>query len=114
MSDSWEHNARILGERWPVLLERLLAEDSGALQADLVEGLGSTLSIEGIQLTSRHDRTREAHTQAASLPEAPVLHLYGCGLGDLQLALLQRPGLTRLYVHAHPQWRAVQAGAATA
>lgn len=99
MSDSLEHNARILGERWPVLLERLQAEDSGALQADLVEGLGSTLSIAGIQLTSRHDRTSEAHTQAASLPEAPVLHLYGCGLGDLQLALLQRPELKRLYVH---------------
>ncbi|KAF0863591.1 motility associated factor glycosyltransferase family protein [Pseudomonas sp. LD120] len=99
MSESLEHNARILGERWPVLLERLLAEDSGALQADLVEGLGSTLSIAGIQLTSRHDRTREAHTQAASLPEAPVLHLYGCGLGDLQRVLLQRPGLKRLYVH---------------
>ncbi|MGE8354295.1 MAG: motility associated factor glycosyltransferase family protein [Pseudomonas protegens] len=99
MSDSLEHNARVLGERWPVLLERLLAEDSDALQADLVEGLGSTLSIAGIQLTSRHDRTREAHTQAASLPEAPVLHLYGCGLGDLQRALLQRPELTRLYVH---------------
>ncbi|MGE8398843.1 MAG: motility associated factor glycosyltransferase family protein [Burkholderiales bacterium] len=99
MSDSLEHHARVLGERWPVLLERLLAEDSDALQADLVEGLGSTLSIAGIQLTSRHDRTREAHTQAASLPEAPVLHLYGCGLGDLQRALLQRPELTRLYVH---------------
>ncbi|ROL81913.1 motility accessory factor Maf-2 [Pseudomonas protegens] len=99
MSDSLEHNAQVLGERWPVLLERLLAEDSDALQADLVEGLGSTLSIAGIQLTSRHDRTREAHTQAASLPEAPVLHLYGCGLGDLQRALLQRPELTRLYVH---------------
>ena len=99
MSDSLEHNAQVLRERWPALLERLLAEDSAVLQADLVEGLGSTLSVAGIQLTSRHDRTREARTQAASLPEAPVLHLYGCGLGDLQLALLERPGLTRLYVH---------------
>ncbi|WP_414158704.1 motility associated factor glycosyltransferase family protein [Pseudomonas sp. BNK-45] len=99
MSDSLEHNAQVLRERWPALLERLLTEDSAVLQADLVEGLGSTLSVAGIQLTSRHDRTREARTQAASLPEAPVLHLYGCGLGDLQLALLERPGLTRLYVH---------------
>lgn len=99
MSDSLEHNAQVLRERWPALLERLLAEDSAVLQADLVEGLGSTLSVAGIQLTSRHDRTREARTQAASLPEAPVLHLYGCGLGDLQLALLERPGLMRLYVH---------------
>ncbi len=99
MSDSLEDNAQVLRERWPALLERLLAEDSAALQADLMEGLGSTLSIAGIQLTSRHDRAREARTQAGSLPEAPVLHLYGCGLGDLQLVLLERPGLTRLYVH---------------
>ncbi|MCO7568706.1 DUF115 domain-containing protein [Pseudomonas chlororaphis] len=99
MSDSLEDNAQVLGGRWPALLERLLAEDSAALQADLVEGLGSTLSVAGIQLTSRHDRAREARTQAGSLPEAPVLHLYGCGLGDLQLVLLERPGLTRLYVH---------------
>ncbi|NBF01456.1 DUF115 domain-containing protein [Pseudomonas sp. Fl5BN2] len=99
MSDSFERNARVMRERWPVLLERVLAEDDASLQAELVEGLGSTLSIGGIQLTSRHDRTREAHRQAASLPEAPVLHLYGSGLGDLQMALLARPELTRLYVH---------------
>lgn len=99
MSDSFEGNARVIGERWPALLARVQAEDSAALQADLVEGLGSTLSIAGVQLTSRHDRAGEARTQAASLPEAPVLHLYGCGLGDLQQVLLERPGLTRLYVH---------------
>ena len=99
MSDSFEHNARVIGERWPALLARVQAEDAAVLQADLVEGLGSTLSIGGVQLTSRHDRSREAQVQAASLPEAAVLHLYGCGLGDLQMALLQRPGLERLYVH---------------
>ncbi|MGC5700257.1 DUF115 domain-containing protein [Pseudomonas sp. NFXW11] len=99
MSDSFEHNARLIGERWPAMLPRLLAEDSDALQADLVEGLGSTLSVGGIQLTSRHDRTREAELQAASLPEVPVVHVYGCGLGDLQQVLLARPGLQRLHVH---------------
>ena len=99
MSDSFEHNARVIGERWPALLARVRAEESASLQADLLEGLGATLSIGGVQLTSRHDRGHEARVQAASLPEAPVLHLYGCGLGDLQLELLQRPGLVRLYVH---------------
>ncbi|MFS1288119.1 motility associated factor glycosyltransferase family protein [Pseudomonas piscis] len=99
MSDSFEHNAAVLQRRWPALLARLVAEDSASLQASLVEGLGSTLSIAGIQLTSRHDRTHEARLQAASLPDEPVLHVYGCGLGDLQQALLARPGLQRLYVH---------------
>ncbi|AJO77261.1 motility associated factor glycosyltransferase family protein [Pseudomonas sp. MRSN 12121] len=100
MSESFEGNAQVIQARWPRLLERLLAEDSAALQADLVEGLGSTLSISGIQLTSRHDRTAEARTQAASLPvDSPVVHLYGTGLGDLQQVLLENPALQRLQVH---------------
>ncbi|AIC18777.1 motility associated factor glycosyltransferase family protein [Pseudomonas chlororaphis] len=100
MSESFEGNAQAIQARWPRLLERLLAEDSAGLQADLVEGLGSTLSISGIQLTSRHDRTAEARTQAASLPaDSPVIHLYGTGLGDLQQILLENPALQRLQVH---------------
>ncbi|AZE09935.1 Glutamate synthase [NADPH] large chain [Pseudomonas chlororaphis subsp. aureofaciens] len=100
MSESFEGNAQAIKARWPRLLERLLAEDSAGLQADLVEGLGSTLSISGIQLTSRHDRTAEARTQAASLPaDSPVIHLYGTGLGDLQQILLENPALQRLQVH---------------
>ncbi|AUG01010.1 motility accessory factor Maf-2 [Pseudomonas sp. 09C 129] len=100
MSESFEGNAQAIQARWPRLLERLLAEDSAALQADLVEGLGSTLSISGIQLTSRHDRTAEARIQAASLPaDSPVIHLYGTGLGDLQQILLENPALQRLQVH---------------
>ncbi|KAA5843126.1 motility associated factor glycosyltransferase family protein [Pseudomonas chlororaphis] len=100
MSESFEGNAQAIQARWPRLLERLLAEDSTGLQADLVEGLGSTLSISGIQLTSRHDRTAEARIQAASLPaDSPVIHLYGTGLGDLQQILLENPALQRLQVH---------------
>ncbi|MDR0278993.1 MAG: DUF115 domain-containing protein [Paucimonas sp.] len=99
MSEFFQRNAEILQARWPALSVRLAAEDSGAVDAQLVEGLGSTLSVDGIQLTSRHDRLAEARFQAASLPEAAVLHLYGTGLGDLQDVLLQRPGLQRLHVH---------------
>jgi hypothetical protein len=99
MSESFERNAEVIRARWPTLCTRLVAEDSASLQADLVEGLGSTLSIAGIQLTSRHDRTREARLQAGRLPSAAVLHLYGTGLGDLQQVLLERLELERLYVH---------------
>jgi len=100
MSESFQRNAEVLQSRWPELFSRLLAEDSESLQAELVEGLASTLSIAGIQLTSRHDRTAEARLQAASLPpESPVLHVYGTGLGDLQQVLLENPGLQRLQVH---------------
>lgn len=100
MSEFFERNVEVIQRRWPLLTARLLVEDASVLQVDLVEGLGSTLSINGIQLTSRHDRTREARLQADSLPiDSPVVHVYGTGLGDLQLELLQRGGLERFYVH---------------
>lgn len=100
MSEFFERNGELIQRRWPKVWDRLSVEDSSTLQADLVEGLGSTLSINGIQLTSRHDRTCEAALQADSLPsDSPVVHVYGTGLGDLQTQLLERAGLERLCVH---------------
>lgn len=100
MSDSFDDNARVIERRWPTLYARLMLEDSTAIQAELSEGLGSTLSIGGIQLTSRHDRVHEAQVQAASLPtDKARLHVYGTGLGDLPTVLLERDNLERLYVH---------------
>ncbi|MFP0196569.1 motility associated factor glycosyltransferase family protein [Pseudomonas sp. PHC1] len=100
MSEFFQANAEVIERRWPALYARLLNEDSSAIEAELTQGLGSTLSIGGIQLTSRHDRVREAQIQAASLPaDKPQLHVYGTGLGDLPTVLLERTGLERLYVH---------------
>ncbi|MBP5956836.1 DUF115 domain-containing protein [Pseudomonas anatoliensis] len=99
MSEFFQANAEVLQRRWPALFERLMAEDSAAVQAELVQGLGSTLSVNGVQLTSRHDRTHEARIQAASLADKAQLHVYGTGLGDLPAVLLERAGLERLYVH---------------
>lgn len=99
MSEFFQANAQVIQQRWPALFARLVAEDSLAIQAELVQGLGSTLSVDGIQLTSRHDRIHEARVQAASLPEKPRLHVYGTGLGDLPSVLLERAVLERLYVH---------------
>lgn len=100
MSEFFQANAEVVERRWPALFARLLNEDSSAIEAELTQGLGSTLSIGGIQLTSRHDRVREAQIQAASLPaDKPQLHVYGTGLGDLPTVLLERTGLERLYVH---------------
>ncbi|RON65673.1 motility associated factor glycosyltransferase family protein [Pseudomonas fluorescens] len=99
MSEFFQANAEVLQRRWPALFERLMAEDSAAIEAGLVQGLGSTLSVSGIQLTSRHDRLHEAQVQAASLADKAHLHVYGTGLGDLPTVLLERAGLERLYVH---------------
>lgn len=99
MSEFFQRNVQIIQARWPSLYQRIAQEDSERVQAVLTEGLGSTLSVEGIQLTSRHDRAAEARFQAASLPDSSVVNLYGTGLGDLQSVLLQRPGLEALNVH---------------
>ncbi|VVN09539.1 hypothetical protein PS662_03778 [Pseudomonas fluorescens] len=100
MSEFFERNGELIQRRWPRVWYRLSVENSATLQTDLVKGLDSTLSINGIQLTSRHDRKREAALQAQTLPvESPVVHVYGTGLGDLQLQLLERAGLERVYVH---------------
>ncbi|MHC8298626.1 motility associated factor glycosyltransferase family protein [Pseudomonas sp. ZS1P83] len=100
MSKSFDDNAQVIERRWPALHIRLMLEDSASVQAELIEGLGSTLSIGGIQLTSRHDRVHEARVQAASLPTGKAqLHVYGTGLGDLPTVLLERAELERLYVH---------------
>lgn len=100
MSECFKQNAAVLGVRWPTVLSRLMAEGGTALQIDFMQGLNLTLSVDGIQLTSRHDRAAEARLQAASLPaRSPFLHIYGAGLGDLQRELLERPTLERLQVH---------------
>ena len=44
MSEFFERNLQVIQRRWPAMAERLLLENAGALKADLVEGLGSTLS----------------------------------------------------------------------
>ncbi|MCX2541853.1 6-hydroxymethylpterin diphosphokinase MptE-like protein [Pseudomonas sp. COW5] len=100
MSEFFQANANVIERRWPALFARLLNEDSSVIEAGLTQGLGSTLNINGIQLTSRHDRVHEARIQAASLPaDKSRLHVYGTGLGDLPTVLLERAGLERLYVH---------------
>ena len=99
MSEFFQANAEVLQRRWPALFERLMVEDTSAIEAELTQGLGSTLSVNGIQLTSRHDRTHEARIQAASLPDKAQLHVYGTSLGDLPGVLLERTNLDRLYVH---------------
>lgn len=100
MDEIYQRNSAIVAKRWPAVMQRLSGEDPSSVPAQLLEGQGSTLSVAGIQLTSRHDRLAEAQMQAESLPaERPVVHLYGTGLGDLQRVLLACDSLQHLHVH---------------
>lgn len=100
MSEIYLKNINIIKKRWPQIAKDLEAADSNSLTVDLAEGLSSTLLVNGIQLTSRHDRLSEAKLQASSISEESAeIHLYGTGLGDLQRELLSRADLLTLHVH---------------
>ncbi|KEQ16333.1 motility associated factor glycosyltransferase family protein [Endozoicomonas numazuensis] len=99
MSELFEKNIQIIEERWPELAEVIRLQDIGQLDAHLVTGANQTISVNGIQLSSRHNRLQEAMLQAAMIPdESPVAFLYGTGLGDVQDELLKRSQLDELHV----------------
>jgi len=92
-------NLEVLGKRWPSLAQIVLAQDIESLDVDLREGIESTITVNGIQLSSRHDRIGEARLQAESLRgHCPVVYLYGSGLGELPRAFLSRPDVQQLEV----------------
>lgn len=87
----------IVAARWPAIHQKLLAIQADTLQVSIVHT--TTLSINGIQLTSAWDRLAEAKLQAGQIHTAqPVLFLYGPGLGDCANLLLERPQLRQLHV----------------
>jgi Uncharacterized protein conserved in bacteria len=99
MIDNYPANSEIIAKRWPAVFEWLAQQDMDSVNAELIEGKGSTLSVNGIQLTSRHDRVREAELQTDSVSNKHrTVYLYGTGLGDMQRVLLQRKKLKELHV----------------
>ena len=99
MMDCYPANSEIIAKRWPAVFAWLEQQDIDSVNAELVEGLSSTLSVRGIQLTSRHDRVREAELHTASVSNKHrSIFLYGTGLGDMQRVLLRRKKLKELNV----------------
>ena len=97
-STLFQTHADIISARWPALWLWLKKHDVESIQAEWVEGLQSTLRVEGVQLSSRHDRQAEAQLQASTLIEADGVYVYGTALGDLPRELLKRKSLQRLEV----------------
>lgn len=100
MNDCYQQNINVIRHRWPELASQLdaIADQSPAFSVALAEGAESTLLVNGIQLTSRHNRALEARQQAAQVQQQPVVTLYGSGLGDLQHELLSWQVLQTLNV----------------
>lgn len=93
--DYWAGNLAVVRRRWPQLAAALAQQ--AELGVELQSGYAPTLIVEGIQLTSNYDRLAEAEAQAAEVAtEAPVVMLYGLGLGELPRLLLARPATRQL------------------
>ncbi len=100
MSQFFEQNLIVLANRWPYLAQLIADANDHELQIELVQGLETTLLVNGIQLTSRHDRFRESQIQSEQISEQhEVVHLYGTAFGDLIQLLLGRSQLKELHVH---------------
>lgn len=95
----YQVNMSVIKDRWPLLAEKIDQADLSAYKFELTLGDTSTVSVNGIQLTSRHDPVAEAEIQADATPAGEKLYLYGFGLGFLADHLLKtRSELERLEI----------------
>ena len=94
----WQANQAVIAERWPDLLAQLSDSDTTTLEAEIVEGLCNTLSVNGLQLSSRHNAVAEARELAGDVRGQPIVHCYGSGLGHLPRAALEDKRLHALKV----------------
>ncbi len=60
MSQLYTHNMLLIEQRWPDIAAHIDQQDIESLDAQLVEAKGQTISINGIQLSSRYDALEEA------------------------------------------------------
>ncbi|GHE80972.1 motility associated factor glycosyltransferase family protein [Thalassotalea profundi] len=89
-------NFEVISRRWPDLFDVLMATNENTVNVDVVE---STLTINGIQLTSSYDRVAEAQLQIKQIPShSNEATIYGPALGDTATLLLQNKALRKLYV----------------
>lgn len=96
--DLLQSQLRLIAERWPALEPILREASRDLLHLEAVPGKEGTLAAAGVQLSSRHDRGKEARLQCASLGAARTAFVYGTGLGDLPRALLHSTEMNDLHV----------------
>jgi hypothetical protein len=95
----YQLNMSVIKDRWPLFAEKIDQADLSVYQFELTLGDTTTVSVNGIQLTSRHDPEAEAEIQANATPTGAMIFLYGFGLGFLADHLLKtRRELKRLEI----------------
>ncbi|WP_028771674.1 motility associated factor glycosyltransferase family protein [Shewanella waksmanii] len=89
MTELFDLNLSIIDKRWPQLAAKLRNTSFAHLSPNLVEGKTQTISVDNIQLSSRHDRFHEAELLISQYPaDATELYLYGIGMGDVPSLLI--------------------------
>ncbi|MGL4475480.1 MAG: motility associated factor glycosyltransferase family protein, partial [Shewanella sp.] len=94
----------IIKSRWPKLAQQLnqftIDDIHAQLKVELTQGLEQTISINGIQLSSRHDRYQEAAAWCQGINEAcSHVDCYGIGMGDTPWYLLTVKKVAALTLH---------------
>ncbi|WP_417762014.1 motility associated factor glycosyltransferase family protein [Shewanella sp.] len=99
MTDIFQANLAIIQSRWPSAATILQQQDIEQLDAALVTGSNQTISVNGIQLSSRHNRMAETQLFLSTLPEqAKAATVYGFGMGDVPFVALDEGRLTQLRI----------------
>ncbi len=92
MTELLTQNLTIIAQRWPTLATAIEQQAIDQIDADLVTGLTQTISINSIQLSSRHNRTAEAELFINTLPkDTKNVVVYGIGMGDVPHLLIDNP-----------------------
>ena len=95
----WQQNSALINARWPWLVAPLTAALAHCVRKfSICEGLDSTVLVDGLQLTSRHQRVAEAQFLLSAQPLGEVVTIYGSGLGELPRLLCQLPQVKQLDV----------------
>ena len=92
MTDLFTSNINLIEQRWPVVAAAIKSQSIDHLDAHLVSGQNQTISVNGIQLSSRHNRLAEAQLFISTLPkDATRVTVYGVGMGDVPSLLIDNP-----------------------
>ncbi|QSX36113.1 motility associated factor glycosyltransferase family protein [Shewanella sedimentimangrovi] len=99
MTDLLQHNMAIIRRRWPEVAQAMDAADTDSLDAMLVTGANQTISVNGIQLSSRHNRLAEAELLINQLPAGcRTVSVYGIGMGDVPTLLADNKHLEQIRI----------------
>jgi hypothetical protein len=99
MTELFATNLNIIAKRWPIVAAAIKSQSIDHLDAHLVQGQNQTISVNGIQLSSRHDRIAEAQLFISTLPSnVQQVTVYGVGMGDVPSLLTDNPQYQKIEV----------------